>query len=154
MGDDYISNGPDFLDGVFSSSVKLSKCEASGAGVRVYKIKPNTKPRMTQSDKWKKRPATTRYWAFKDEVRRLGIKVPASGSHIIFHIPMPHYWAKKKKAEYDGQPHQSTPDKDNLEKALLDAIYDKDEHIWDSRVSKLWAYEGAIEIKTIMGAKL
>ncbi len=24
------------------------------------------KPRMTRSDKWKERPATSKYWAFKD----------------------------------------------------------------------------------------
>ena len=27
------------------------------------------KPRMTQSDKWKKRPATTKYWKYKDDLK-------------------------------------------------------------------------------------
>ena len=55
-------------------------------------------------------------------------------------------WSKKKKHEMDGKPHQSRPDKDNLEKALLDAIYEEDSHVWDSRVTKVWGYYGAIVI--------
>lgn len=115
--------------------------------VNTYSIKPNTKPRMTSSDKWKKRPCVVRYWAFKAKVRELGIIVPEGGSHIIFYIPMPKSWSKKKKSEWSGTPHQTTPDKDNLEKALLDAIYDNDAHIWDSRVTKVWAYEGGIDVR-------
>ena len=47
----------------------------------------------------------------------------------------------------DGQPHQQTPDKDNLEKALLDALCpDGDARIWDGRVTKRWGYKGQIII--------
>lgn len=37
----------------------------------------------------------------------------------------------------NGKPHQSKPDKDNLERALLDALFEDDAHIWDSRARKL-----------------
>lgn len=47
----------------------------------------------------------------------------------------------------DGKPHQQTPDKDNLEKALLDAVYDNDCRVWDGRVSKIWGREGKIIVK-------
>jgi len=114
-----------------------------------YNIVPVPKPRMTRSDKWKKRPPVLRYFAFKDEVRLKKVHVNECGDHITFVIPMPNSWSKKKKAEYDGKPHQQKPDKDNLEKALLDAIYDEDSHVWDSRVSKVWGYEGKIIIKNI-----
>ncbi len=114
-----------------------------------YDITPVPKPRMTRADRWKKRPCTERYWAFKDEVRRLKIEVPESGSHIIFVIAMPKSWSKKKKHEFDGKPHQQRPDKDNLEKALLDAIFDEDCQIWDSRVTKVWGYYGAIILEEI-----
>jgi Holliday junction resolvase RusA-like endonuclease len=50
----------------------------------------------------------------------------------------------------DGKPHQSKPDKDNLEKALMDALFTDDSHIWDSRVTKLWGKEGQIIIKEII----
>lgn len=114
---------------------------------KIYDITPVAKPRMTRSDKWKKRPATAKYWAFKDEVRKQGVHVPESGSHITFYIPMSKSWTKKKKLMLNGKPHQIVPDKDNLEKALLDAIYDNDAHIWDSRVTKLWAVKGQIKIE-------
>ncbi len=48
-----------------------------------------------------------------------------------------------------GKPHQQKPDKDNLEKALMDAIYADDAHIWDSRVTKRWGEEGKIIIGEI-----
>ncbi|VFS14514.1 Holliday junction resolvase [Yokenella regensburgei] len=118
-----------------------------GAGMTVYSITPLGKPRQTRADKWKKRPGVLRYRAFCDEVRLHKITLPASGYHVIFVLPMPQSWSKKKRAEYDGKPHQSKPDKDNLEKALLDAIFGEDSHIWDGRVSKVWGQTGQIIIR-------
>lgn len=116
----------------------------------IYKINPVSKPRMTQRDKWAKRPCVMRFFAFRDEVRLAGVKVPVCGAHITFHIQMPKSWSKKKKAEMDGTGHQQKPDKDNLEKALLDSVYEEDCVVWDSRVTKIWAYQGAIEIEPIL----
>lgn len=75
--------------------------------------------------------------------------LPECGYHIVFVMPMPPSWSAKEKARMDGAPHQQTPDKDNLEKALLDAVFGQDKHVWDGRVSKLWGYEGAIRIGAI-----
>ncbi len=113
----------------------------------IYKINPVPKPRMTRSDKWKKRPPVMRYWEFKDAVRKAGVTIPESGAHIIFWIQMPRSWNKTKRLMMNGTPHQQRPDKDNLEKALLDAVLDEDCRVWDSRVTKRWAKEGAIEIR-------
>lgn len=55
----------------------------------------------------------------------------------------------KKRQEMTGKPHQQKPDKDNLEKALMDAIYADDAHIWDSRVTKRWGEAGQIIIVEI-----
>ncbi|MCY4883811.1 RusA family crossover junction endodeoxyribonuclease, partial [Salmonella enterica subsp. enterica serovar 1,4,[5],12:i:-] len=41
------------------------------------------------------------------------------------------------------------PDFDNMVKALMDAIYEDDAHIWDSRVTKLWGEKGQIIIGEI-----
>ena len=114
---------------------------------QIYDIVPVPKPRMTKSDQWKKRPATSRYWAFKDEVQLKGISVLEMGTHITFVMPMPKSWSKKKKAEFLGEPHQQKPDVDNLTKALLDAIYDDDAHIWDIRTTKIWGEVGRIIIE-------
>jgi len=62
---------------------------------------------------------------------------------------MPKSWSKKKRAEMAGKPHQAKPDKDNLEKALLDAVFEEDSQIWDNRVSKFWGDEGAIIIRPL-----
>jgi hypothetical protein len=71
-----------------------------------YDITPVSKPRMTQRDRWHKRPATAAYWAFKAEVRLLGINMPESGYHITFVIPMPKSWSQKKRAQLNGKAHQ------------------------------------------------
>lgn len=109
----------------------------------IYDITPMGKPRMTQRDRWKKRPVVLRYHAFKDEVRLKKVELPES-YHIIFVLPMPKTWSKKKKEAMKGTAHQQTPDKDNLEKALLDALHTNDAHIWTGCVSKIWGYEGKI----------
>lgn len=117
--------------------------------IQEYFINPVPKPRMTKSDTWKKRDCVVQYWDFKDKIKKLKIKIEESGQHIIFVLPMAKSWSEKKKKLYDWKPHQQKPDKDNLEKALLDSLFEKDEHIWDSRVSKIWGREWKIIIKKI-----
>jgi len=113
----------------------------------IYKINPVAKPRMTRSDKWKKRPAVVKYHAFKDLCRLHNVQVPMACAAIRFNIQMPKSWSKKKKAQMNGQPHQQTPDLSNLLKALEDACYIDDSCIWHySFLSKRWSYEGAIKI--------
>ncbi len=111
-----------------------------------YQITPVPKPRQTQSDKWNKRPSVMRYRAFADEVRLSKIVIPESGLHITFVLPMPDSWSKKKQDRMEGEAHQQKPDLDNLIKALLDALFHDDSHIWDFRVTKTWGVEGAIEL--------
>jgi len=110
-----------------------------------YPITPIGKPRMTQRDKY--RPVHKRYFQWCEGVRMLDIQLPVHGAHVIFIIPMPPSWSKKKKHNMCAQPHEQTPDIDNLFKALADAIYKNDSHISDVRLTKLWGYEGAIIIK-------
>jgi Holliday junction resolvase RusA-like endonuclease len=104
---------------------------------------------MTQRDRWKKRPCVERYWAYKDQIRDSGLDLPDSGFHVVFVIPMPKSWSKKKRELMRGCPHQQKPDKDNLEKGLLDAVLDEDCRVWDSRVTKIWGDEGRIRISMI-----
>jgi len=118
-----------------------------------YAITPVPKPRMTKSDRWKKRPAVIKYWYFKDSCKELNIKLPEENFHVHFILPMPKSWSKKKRNKMNKQPHKQRPDKDNLEKALLDAIFDEDSMISDSRVSKWWGEQGAIIIEKINPTK-
>lgn len=82
-------------------------------------ITPVPKPRMTQSDRWRSRPCTERYWQYKEELNRLwGDRELPDTFHVIFTMPMPAGWTQKRKALFDGKPHQQKPDCDNLGKHL------------------------------------
>jgi Holliday junction resolvase RusA-like endonuclease len=106
-------------------------------------------PRQTRADRFKKREVVLRYRAFKDECRLRRLDLPQSSYHLIFVLPMPASWSKKKKAQMNGQPMQQKPDKDNLEKAVLDALFKEDAAIWDGRVTKYWGTEGMIIVREI-----
>lgn len=114
--------------------------------MQIYNITPVPAPRMTRSDKWKKRPVVLKHFAFRDECKLKKITVK-SGDSIIFVLPMPKSWSKKKKAEYDSKPHEQKPDLDNLCKSLLDAIYEDDSHIHTLNLKKIWGYDGKIIIE-------
>lgn len=116
--------------------------------MQTFDITPVSKPRMTRSDRWKQRPAVMKYRAFADEVRDKIKDIPVP-YHVIFVLPMPKSWSKKKRIEMAGAPHRQKPDKDNLEKALLDALFEDDSHVWDGRVSKLWGDAGQIIVSRI-----
>lgn len=114
------------------------------------KGKPVGKPRMTRRDKWAKRPCVTRYWEWKDSVRDVAQEVPDANTVTDLswtaYITMPKSWSKKKRAEMDGQLHRSKPDRDNIDKALLDALYDDDSGIARGTVEKVWAEEGRLDV--------
>jgi len=114
--------------------------------IKRYPIKPVPKPRMTQRDKWAKRPVVVRYFAFKDQVRALKVELPKRKSHVVFIIEMPRTWTKRKKLKMVGSPHEQKPDLDNMIKALGDAVYDDDSAISDIRASKFWGIKGEIII--------
>lgn len=119
--------------------------------VREYRfnVVPVGKPRQTQRDKWKERPAVVRYREYADrvraEARRMGFRVPDSGLTLSFRMPMPPSWSRMKRVAMDGQPHRQRPDVDNLCKALLDALMDDDSVIWRlDGLEKRWAVGGCI----------
>lgn len=113
----------------------------------VIEIEPNTKPRMTRADKWKKRPCVLQYRAFCDELRLHNVRIEPNEMHIIFHISMPDSWSEKKKLSFDKTPHQNKKDIDNLLKAILDCLLDEDKYIYDIRASKYWSRKGKIEFR-------
>jgi Holliday junction resolvase RusA-like endonuclease len=112
-----------------------------------YNIEPMGKPRMTQRDKWKKRPCVVKYRQFCDEVRAAEIKIPESGVTIVFKISMPKSWSNKKRDQMRGQPHQQKPDIDNLLKGLLDAALEEDCRVYHvGSITKEWSDRGGIVI--------
>ena len=112
----------------------------------ILDVSPVPKPRMTQSDKWNQRPIVMKYRTFCDDlrlaIRDLELDVPDTFD-IVFYLPIPKH---RKKKINPGDPHQQTPDRDNLLKAFQDALFKSDAHIYDGRVAKYWADKGYIEL--------
>lgn len=120
--------------------------------ILVLPITPVPKPRMTQRDKWQKRPAVMAYRAFADDIRAelaaVGVTLPSAGLSVRFDLPMPASWSKRRRAEMRGKPHQQKPDWDNLAKALFDAAMPEDDSkVWQiAGIEKRWANTGSITL--------
>ena len=116
----------------------------------IIKITPIGKPRMTQRDKWAKRDCVVRYFNFANALRLIVPKRVIEDANgcwdLIFWMPMPRSWSKKKKALTNGQPHKVRPDGDNIFKGFLDSISQEDACVWKFSVEKRWSHEGKIEI--------
>jgi len=114
----------------------------------ILNIPPCSKPRMTQRDRWKKRQCVVDFFAFRDrikqEVKRINTLLIKESPFdwdnltIIFLVPMPKSWSKKKKALMAGKPMQQRPDLDNYLKGLFDATHEEDSSIWKVTASKIW----------------
>ena len=114
-------------------------------------IDPVAKPRMTRRDRWMKRPCVMRYRVYANRLREAALLqkyVPANELIMQFHIKMPVSWSKKKKEQMRGEPMQSRPDIDNLEKSILDSLFrDDDSAVWKVCASKRWADVGSVTLE-------
>lgn len=124
----------------------------------IFKITPMGKPSFQKSDRWRtlnnpnpkmrQRDVVTRWINFKQEVKgqakKMEFIMPESGAEIIFIIPMPESWSKKKKSLMNFGPHTQKPDLDNNLKGFFDSVCEEDSYIWQYSPSKLWGYEGRI----------
>ena len=115
---------------------------------RIFDIIPVAKPRQTRAQKWNTRPIDRAYYKFKDDIRDNIVELPDSGFHVIFIRPMPEGWNPTKKDVMRHEPCQSTPDFDNLLKALLDSLFKNDSHIWNGTATKVWGDAGRMIIIT------
>lgn len=118
---------------------------------KVFHVKPMGKPRMTKRDRWKKRPVVERYWAFRDQMnlQRKGFQMPDMNYWIVAYIEIPKSYSKPKLRRNGQVPdtiHRQKPDKDNIEKAILDALLNEDSIVGDGRVTKLWCPVGESRI--------
>lgn len=104
---------------------------------------PMGKPRMTRRDKWQKRECVTRYRAFADELREafgLSHKLTQAPLRLDWraYLPMPESWSRTKRESMRGQPHRQKPDRDNIDKAILDALFQDDSAIAQGVTAKYW----------------
>lgn len=126
----------------------------------LFDIIPVPAPRMTKRDtffldpnhadpKKRQRKCVTQYFSFKTELQLQANKMNFElGKYyeVVFIIPMPDSWSKKKKESMNGMTCETTPDTDNLLKALKDTLRKNDSDIWFEIVQKRWAYKGSIII--------
>jgi len=102
-------------------------------------VAPCSKPRMTQADKWKKRPSVVKFFAFRDAIKQSTIhNIALESFDIEFYIQMPKSWSKKKKELHNGNPHKQRPDLDNYIKAWCDSVFEEDSVVWRFKASKRW----------------
>ena len=120
--------------------------QGSDYGPITIPIVPMGKPRMTQRDKWKQRTCVVRYRAFSDNLRLL---IPADLKEILSQkqciglswkafLPIPKSWTQKKKKDHRGILHLSKPDRDNIDKAILDSLFKEDSGIATGHIEKRW----------------
>jgi Holliday junction resolvase RusA-like endonuclease len=60
---------------------------------------------------------------------------------------MPKSWSKKKRAEMDGTPCQTTPDADNAAGAIMDVLFGQDNSVVFLEVIKLWGEEAYMDVE-------
>ncbi|MGG4288354.1 RusA family crossover junction endodeoxyribonuclease [Priestia megaterium] len=109
------------------------------------KIQPMGAVRMTRRGKFVSETAQ-RYLSYKDEIKRQIVKQVKERElmkdeievEVMFFMPIPQSWSKKKREAAVLKPHKSKPDIDNLLKGLFDALNGL---IWkdDNLVSKVSA---------------
>jgi Holliday junction resolvase RusA-like endonuclease len=95
----------------------------------VYELEPMGKVRMSQRDKWAKRPVVVRYRAYHDRLRELGVTLKP-GDEVHFELAMPKSWNSIKRGLHAGEPHMQKPDLDNLLGGLLDGVLEEDKMFW------------------------
>lgn len=114
-------------------------------------IAPVPKPRMTQRDKWAKRPCVVKYRDYKDSIKDAVIEKKINPDDygcldMVFCVPMPKSWSKKKKQEYYMKPHQQRPDVDNLAKSVMDSLYEDDSAVHAITAYKIWSFLPRVQI--------
>lgn len=118
---------------------------------------PLGKPRMTQRDKWKKRPNVVRYREWCDRIHEaVGDSLPAAEQvaevNWTAYFEPPKSWPKRRRVAAMGTRHRSKPDRDNIDKAVLDCLFEHDERIPDGTLRKRWDWMARLEIEILMGA--
>lgn len=112
--------------------------------IKLWPVTPVPAPRQVHKDKFNPSLAVRRYRAFRDELRLRQVWIPLDYHHVLFLLPMPTSWKPQDRLDSDLMPHRQTPDRDNLEKALLDATFENDCQIWNGQTTKLWSQYGMI----------
>lgn len=134
-------------------TVTVAACP-SGTVRIVIPGEPMSKPRMTQRDKWKQRPVVMRYRDWCNRVRAaVGDSLPAPEQiaelNWIAYFEPPRSWSKDRRWRAAGTPHYAKPDRDNIDKAVLDCLFKQDQGIAAGRIEKRWDWKARLEVEIV-----
>lgn len=122
---------------------------------------PMGKPRMTQRDRWAKRSCVLRYWEWAAVCRgsmaeaclRVGLDLDFAMDSMnveslswTARFEPAKSWSKKRRAECLGVTHRMRPDRDNIDKAVCDALFKEDSGIGPGYLDKVWAEEPGLDL--------
>lgn len=116
---------------------------------------PISKPRMTQRDRWAKRPCVLRYRDWCDKVRSIAGTLPdaslvAEVNWTAYFEP-PASWAKSRRLAAYDTPHRAKPDLDNVAKGIMDCLWpESDSGIHTMTAAKRWSMGARIEIEIVL----
>ncbi len=104
--------------------------------------KPVAKPRMTRRDKWMGRKPVVQYWEWVNMATRI-VKEQLDQDPlrviITAYFGFPKSYSKQKRELLEGQLHRLLPDGDNVLKAVVDALWKKnDQRIAIKTIIKRW----------------
>ena len=103
------------------------------------KVVPVGKPRMTQKGLWK--PVVKRYYYNVETFKLWAKDVPRKDVSVvswIAYFPFPKSYTNSKRDSLRGQPHQLKPDRDNIDKFILDSLFSSDQRIHAGLTAKYW----------------
>ena len=142
--------------------IVASRHDRSGVLTITMPGTPIGKPRWQKSDTWKPRPCIVAYRAWADHLRLIAKPIPSAALVLrldwtAYFVPPPS-WSKKKRAAMLGQQHRQVPDRDNIDKAVLDALWPRskkvatggqgdDSAIAAGTIGKWWAEHSYLEIR-------
>jgi Holliday junction resolvase RusA-like endonuclease len=114
---------------------------------------PPGKPRMTRRDKWKKRDNVLRYREWSDAARQAAGSLPPPEAitrldWIAVFRPAAS-WSAQKRLAAMGTLHRQKPDRDNIDKAVLDALFDDDSAVACGTITKIWGENERLEVTII-----
>jgi Holliday junction resolvase RusA-like endonuclease len=92
-----------------------------------------------------------RYREWCDRVRAEAGELPPTESVVWLswtaYFAPPDSWSRRKRERLMGEQHQQKPDRDNIDKAVLDCLYPGgDQAIAGGTIEKLWGEPARIEI--------
>lgn len=117
---------------------------------------PMGAPRMTRSDRWKQRSCVVRYRTFKDAIRLAFRGQPTIDPATVLSLSWlavfdpPPSWSTKRREAALGTLHRQKPDRDNIDKAVLDALFEDDCAIASGTIEKRWGTPARIEITIVL----